>query len=66
MYSLLVLVAVAGLAARQALALRAPVVLAAVALASGSLCSRAPMFLLRTLQALCLSVLAQAVQQGRA
>ena len=38
MYSLLVPGAVAGLAARQALASYAPVVLAVVALASGSLC----------------------------
>ena len=38
MYSLLVPGAVAGLAARQALALCALVVLAAVALASGRLC----------------------------
>jgi hypothetical protein len=38
MYCLLALVAVAGLAARQALALYAQVVLAAVAVASGRLC----------------------------
>jgi len=66
MYCWLALVAVAGLAARQALALRAPVVLAAVAVASGSLCSHAQRCLLRTPQALCLSALVLAVQQGRA
>ena len=66
MYSLLVPGAVAGLAARQALALRAPVVLAAVAVASGSLCSLAQRFLLRTPRVSCLSELALAVQQVRA
>ena len=59
-------VAVAGLAARQALALCVLAVLAAVVLASGSLCSHAQRCLLRTLLASCLSALAQAVQQGRA
>jgi len=66
MYCLLVLVAVAGLAARQALALCAPAVLAAVAVASGCLCSRALRFLLRTPPALCPSALVLAVQQERA
>jgi len=59
-------VAAVGLAARQALALRALEALAAVALASGRLCSRALRCLLRTPLALCPSALALAVQQGRA
>jgi len=66
MYCWLVAQAVAGLAARQAQALRAPAVLAAVALESGNLCSLAQRCLLRTPLALCLSVLAQAVRQGLA
>jgi len=66
MYCWLVAQAVAGLAERQALASYAPGAQAAVAEASGSLCSRVLKFLLRTPLALCLSALAQAVQQGRA
>lgn len=66
MYCWLVLVAAVGLAARQALALCALEALAVVVLASGCLCSRGLKFLLHTPQALCLSVLAQAAQQGRA
>ena len=66
MYCLLALVAVAGLAERQALELRAPVVLAAVAVASGSLCSLAQRFLLRTPRVSCLSALVLVVQQERA
>lgn len=66
MYSLLVPGAVVGLAARQALASYAPVVEVAAVLASVSLCSLAQRFLLRTPQALCLSALVLAVQQGRA
>jgi len=66
MYCWLVAQAAVGLAAHQALALYAQVALAAVALASGRLCSRALKCLLRTPRVSCLSVLAQAVQQGRA
>ena len=66
MYSLLVPGAVAGLAARQALALCALEALAVVVRESGSLCSLAQRCLLRTLQELCLSASALAVQQGRA
>lgn len=65
MYCWLALVAVAGLAERQALASYAPVVLAAVAVASGSLCSHAQMCLLRTPRVSCPSALVLAVQQGR-
>ena len=66
MYCWLVPVAAVDQAERQALELRAPVVLAAVAVASGSLCSLAQRFLLRTPRASCLSALVLAVQQGRA
>jgi len=66
MYCWLVAQAVVGLAARQALASYAPAGQAAVAEASGNLCSLAQRCLLRTPLALCLSALAQAVQQGRA
>ena len=58
--------AVAGLAERQALASYAPAGQAAVAEASGSLCSRALKYLLRTPLALCLSVLALVVLLGQA
>ena len=66
MYSLLVPVAVAGLAARQALAMCAPGVAVVAVVASGCLCSHALKYLLRTPRVSCPSVLAQAVQQGLA
>jgi len=66
MYCWLVAQAVAGLAARQAQASYALEALAVVVLASGNLCSLAQRCLLRTPLALCLSVLALAVQQGQA
>ena len=62
----LVVAVAAGLAERQALALCAPAVLAAVVLASGRLCSRAPRFLLRTPQALCRWGLQRVARLGRA
>ena len=66
MYCWLVAQAVAGLAARQAQASYALEALAVVVLASGNLCSLALRCLLRTPRVSCLSVLALAVQQGRA
>ena len=66
MYCLLALVAVAGLAARQALALRAPVVAVVAVVASGCLCSLAQRFLLHTPRVSFLSASALVAQQGRA
>ena len=66
MYCWLALVAVAGLAARQALAMCALEALAVVVRESGSLCSLAQRCLLRTPRVSCPSELALAVQQGRA
>ena len=66
MYCSSVPVAGAGLAARQALALRAPVVAVVAVVASGSLCSRALKCWPHTLLASCLSALVLVVQQERA
>lgn len=66
MYSLLVLVAAVGLAARQALALCVLAALAAVVRESECLCSRGMKCWPHTLLASCLSASAQAVQQERA
>ena len=66
MYCWLVAQAAVGLAVRQALASYAPGAQVVVVRESGSLCSRAMKFLLRTPLASCLLVLALAVQQGRA
>lgn len=66
MYCLLALVAVAGLAARQALELRALAVEVVAVVASGCLCSRGLKCWPRTPRVSCLSASALAVQQGRA